>query len=195
LEASFGGVPAPAKPLHVVHVTKTLINEFWQDVAAGMQDEAAKYEGIIDDARTPGASTYRPDQVSIGAKAADFLAARFPEGGAVAQIEGAAGSPNACMRIQGFVAQLKTYPNLQLVAMQPGNWDRMTAMNATSTILRDNPSLVGVYTNNDGMALGVYGLVAYSCRSECSFRPPGVRRPRGFFLPMLNADGVGYRSR
>jgi hypothetical protein len=39
------------------------------------------------------------------------------------------------------------------------------------------------------------GLVAYSCRSKCSFRPPGVRRPRGFFLPMLNADGVGYRSR
>ena len=39
------------------------------------------------------------------------------------------------------------------------------------------------------------GLVAHSCRSKCSFRPPGVRRPRGFFLPMLNADGVGYRSR
>ena len=39
------------------------------------------------------------------------------------------------------------------------------------------------------------GLVAYLCRSKCSFRPPGVRRPRGFFLPMLNADGAGYRSR
>ena len=40
-----------------------------------------------------------------------------------------------------------------------------------------------------------YGLVAYSCRFKCSFRPPGVRRPRGLFLPMLNADGAGYRSR
>lgn len=39
------------------------------------------------------------------------------------------------------------------------------------------------------------GLVAVWSRSECSFRPPGVRRPRGFFLPMLNADDVGYRSR
>ena len=28
-----------------------------------------------------------------------------------------------------------------------------------------------------------HGLVAYSCRSNCSFRPPGVRRPRGFFPP------------
>jgi hypothetical protein len=41
----------------------------------------------------------------------------------------------------------------------------------------------------------VTGPVAYSCRSECSFRPPGVRRPRGFCLPMLSADGAGYRSR
>ena len=39
-----------------------------------------------------------------------------------------------------------------------------------------------------------HGLVAYSCRSKCSFRPPGVRRPRGFFLPKLNVDGAGYRS-
>jgi hypothetical protein len=42
--------------------------------------------------------------------------------------------------------------------------------------------------------LYLFGLVAYSCRSKCSFRPPGVRRPRGFFLPKLNVDGAGYRS-
>ncbi len=39
------------------------------------------------------------------------------------------------------------------------------------------------------------GLVAYLCRPQCSFRPLDVRRPRGFCLPMLNADGAGYRSR
>lgn len=39
------------------------------------------------------------------------------------------------------------------------------------------------------------GPVAYLCRPRCSFRPLGVRRPRGFFLPMLSADGAGYRSR
>ena len=47
----------------------------------------------------------------------------------------------------------------------------------------------------EAVAGGDDGPVAYSCRSKCSFRPLGVRRPRGFFLPMLNADGVGYRSR
>jgi hypothetical protein len=41
----------------------------------------------------------------------------------------------------------------------------------------------------------IIGLVAYSCRSRCSFRPLGVRMPRGSSLPMLNADGGGYGSR
>src|ERR1700722_11024730 len=43
LEKTFGAVPAPKKPLHFVYVTKTLINEFWQDVSAGIKSEAAKY--------------------------------------------------------------------------------------------------------------------------------------------------------
>jgi ribose transport system substrate-binding protein len=216
VEAKFGPVPAPAKDLHFAYVTKTLINEFWQGVAAGIQAEAAKHNikvdiqaakdeaslseqlnlaqtilskkpdalllspqsdsnlapvveaakaaniptVIIDDARTEGASTYvGTDQVAIGSKAADFLHKTYPNGGKVAQIEGQAGSPNARKRIQGFTTTLKTYPNLQLVASQPGDWDRLTAMNATSNILRENPDLIGVYANNDGMAFGVFEAV------------------------------------
>src|SRR5260370_23237720 len=48
LEKTFGAVPAPTKPLHFVYVTKTLINEFWQDVAAGIKSEAAKYNIRLD---------------------------------------------------------------------------------------------------------------------------------------------------
>jgi hypothetical protein len=39
------------------------------------------------------------------------------------------------------------------------------------------------------------GLVAYSCRSDFSFRLLGVRKPGGFCLLTLNACGAGYRSR
>ena len=216
LEKVFGATPKPGKKLRFVYVTKTLINEFWQDVAAGVKDEASKYDItvdvqaakdesslieqlnlaqtvlsqkpdalllspqsdsnllpvvdaaraqniptiIIDDAKTDGATTYiGTDQIAIGAKAADYLNSRFPNGGKVAQIEGAAGSPNARKRIQGFTEGLKKYPKLQLVSSQPGNWDRLVALNATSNILRQNPDLVGVYANNDGMALGVVEAV------------------------------------
>ena len=57
----------------------------------------------------------------FGAQAATFLHDTNPKGGKVAQIEGAAGSPNARARIKGFKEQLATYPELQLVASQPGN--------------------------------------------------------------------------
>lgn len=216
LDAKFGAIPAPQKELHFAYVTKTLINEFWQDVASGIKAEAAKYHirtdvqagkdesslieqlnlaqtmlsrkpdalllspqsdtnlapvieaakkqniptVIIDDARTEGASSYiGTDQVAIGSKAAEYLHQIYPSGGDVAQIEGQAGSPNARKRIQGFEDTLKTYPNLKLVASQPGNWDRLTAMNASTNILRQYPQLVGIYANNDGMALGVVEAV------------------------------------
>ncbi|GGE05234.1 LacI family transcriptional regulator [Aureimonas endophytica] len=216
VEKEFGAVPAPKKELRFAYVTKTLINEFWQDVAAGVKAEAAKHKIkvdvqaakdessmieqlnlaqtvlsqkpdalllspqsdsnlvpvvdaareaniptiIIDDARTEGASTYvGTDQVAIGGKAASFFHETYPNGGKVAQIEGAAGSPNARLRIKGFKEELAKYSNLQLVASQPGNWDRLTALNATANILRQMPDLVGVYANNDGMALGVVEAV------------------------------------
>lgn len=216
VEAKFGAVPAPKKEMRFAYVTKTLINEFWQHVASGIQAEAGKYNIkvdiqaakdesslvdqlnlaqtvlsskpdalllspqsdsnlapvieaakalniptiIIDDARTPGASTYvGTDQVAIGAKAADYLHAIYPNGGKVAQIEGQAGSPNARMRIQGFVETAKKHGNLELVASQPGEWDRLKAMDATTNILREHPDVIGIYANNDGMAFGVYEAV------------------------------------
>ena len=218
----FGAVPAPKAQLHFAYVTKTLINQFWQDVAAGVKDEAKKHSItvdvqaakdesslmeqlnmaqtvlsqkpdalllspesdsnlkpvveaakaaniptiVIDDARTDGASTYvGTDQIAIGARAADYLRKAYPKGGNVAQIEGAAGSPNARARIKGFTTELKKFPDLKLVASQPGNWDRLTALNATSNILRQYPDLVGIYANNDGMALGVYEAVKSAGRA------------------------------
>ncbi len=219
VEAKFGAVPAPKKELRFAYVTKTLINEFWQDVASGIKDETGKYKIkvdiqaakdesslveqlnlaqtvlsskpdalllspqsdsnlapvieaaqalniptiIIDDARTAGASTYvGTDQVAIGAKAAEYLAKLYPDGGKVAQIEGQAGSPNARMRIQGFTDTVKANAKFELVASQPGDWDRLKALNATSNILRQHDDLAGVYANNDGMALGVFEAVKAS---------------------------------
>jgi len=40
-----------------------------------------------------------------------------------------------------------------------------------------------------------YGPVAYLCRSECSFKPPSVRKRPDFSIPMLSADAGGYRTR
>ena len=217
LDARFGPLPKPSRELHFAYVTKTLINQFWQDAAAGAKSEASRYgialdvqavkdeqslveqlnlaqtvasqkpdalllspesdsnlepviqaakaanvpTIIIDDARTAGASSYiGTNQKEIGADAANYFHSVYPGGGSIAQVEGAAGSPNARLRIEGFRSGLAAYSNLHLVSSQPGNWDRLTAMNAAANIMQQHPDLAGIYANNDGMALGVYQAVA-----------------------------------
>jgi ribose transport system substrate-binding protein len=115
---------------------------------------------VIIDARTDGAGTYvGADQIDVGRQGAEYLHKIHPDGGEVAQIEGQAGSPNARRRIQGFKEGIAKYPNLKLVASQPGNWDRLTALDATTNILRAHPDLIGIYANNDTMALGAVEAV------------------------------------
>ena len=48
LASKLGAVPKPGKELRFAYVTKTLINEFWQDVAAGVKNEGAKYGIKVD---------------------------------------------------------------------------------------------------------------------------------------------------
>jgi ribose transport system substrate-binding protein len=134
------------------------------DSNLGPAIEQARAKGIpvidIDDARATGVSTYiGTDQVAIGTKAAKYIASRLPKGGEVAQIEGQAGSPNARARIKGFEQGVEQSGNLKLVASQPGNWDRLNALDAAATIIRAHPDVKAFYANNDTMALGVVEAV------------------------------------
>ncbi len=134
------------------------------DSNLGPAIEQAKAKGIpvidIDDAKTAGVSTFiGTDQVAIGMKAAQYIVGKLPQGGAVAQIEGQAGSPNARARIKGFKQGVEQSGKLKLVASQPGNWDRLTALDAAATIMRAHPDIKAFYANNDTMALGVVEAV------------------------------------
>ena len=40
-----------------------------------------------------------------------------------------------------------------------------------------------------------FGPVTLSCRSKCSFKPPFVRKRRGFSSPVLSGGDVDCRSR
>lgn len=114
----------------------------------------------IDDARATGVSTYiGTDQMQIGMKAAQYIRGRLPDGGEVAQIEGQAGSPNARARIKGFTTGIAADSKFKLVASQPGNWDRLTALDAAANIMRAHPNVKAFYANNDTMALGVVEAV------------------------------------
>lgn len=120
----------------------------------------------VDDARIAGTVYVGPDHALDGAQAADFIAEANPDGGPVAQIEGQAGSSAATLRIAGFTEGLEEYENLDLVASVPGNWSADDAFAAANQILQQHPDLVGIYANNDTMAIGVAQAVAEAGLSE-----------------------------
>lgn len=119
----------------------------------------------VDDARIPATVYVGPDHKLNGIQAADFIAEANPNGGQVAQIEGQAGSSAAILRIEGFNEGVASN-DLDLVASVPGNWSADEAFAATTQILQQYPDLVGIYANNDTMAIGVAQAVAQAGKTD-----------------------------
>ncbi|MED7950056.1 sugar ABC transporter substrate-binding protein [Streptomyces sp. BE303] len=78
----------------------------------------------------------------------------LPDGGDVAIIDGSPGVQASKIRHDGFVAELKANQGIKVVASQPGNFDRATALTAMENILQANPGLDLVYAPDDNMAVG-----------------------------------------
>jgi len=120
----------------------------------------------VDDARVAGTVYVGPDHTLDGSQAAEYIAQENPDGGPVAQIEGQAGSSAATLRIAGFNEGVEAHENLDLVASVPGNWSADDAFAATNQILQQHPDVVGIYANNDTMAIGVAQAVAEAGLSD-----------------------------
>ncbi len=107
----------------------------------------------VDDARITDVPTvfFGADHREMGVLAAKYMIERLPEGSEVALVEGQAGSNAAIMRKDGFESTIKE-SQLKLVASQPGDWDRVKALDAATNILQKNPNVKGIYAANDTMA-------------------------------------------
>jgi ABC-type sugar transport system substrate-binding protein len=114
----------------------------------------------VDDAKVDADVFVGGDHREMGVAAAEYIAAQLADGGQVAQIEGQAGSPAAQQRIDGYSTTVGEQAGLELVASQPGDWDRLKALDAAANIMRANPDVRAFYANNDTMALGVVEAVA-----------------------------------
>lgn len=113
----------------------------------------------VDDAKVESRVFVGSDHREMGVLAAQLISKMLPDGADVAQIEGAAGSPAAQQRIDGYKSELAKHPNLKLVASVPGDWDRQKSLDAATNLLRANPNVKAIYANNDTMALGVIEAV------------------------------------
>ena len=126
--------------------------------------ETAEAAGIpvlnVNDAVIPSAQNYVGNvQRDNGARVAQWFIDNRPDGGKVAVIEGQAGVFAAGQRTAGFTETIEAAGTFEVVASVPADWSRERAYEATSTILQQNPDLIGIYANNDGMALGAVEAV------------------------------------
>jgi ribose transport system substrate-binding protein len=94
------------------------------------------------------------DNVAGGKQAAIELAKAIGEKGDILVLQGQAGTSASRDRGAGFTAGMKAYPNIHVVGEQTANFDRATALDVTTNLMQAHSGIVGVFAENDEMALG-----------------------------------------
>lgn len=80
-------------------------------------------------------------------------------GGQIGIIEGAPGSDAQIYRTQTFVEQLTAYPQVEIVALGEGGWNRASAKLAAWDMLKRYPELEVIYCHDSNMAMGAISAV------------------------------------
>lgn len=140
----------------------------------------------------------RYDQYEAGGKVCDFVAEQFDGTAKVGIIEGLP-SDHTTERMGGFVDKAaEKYPNIEVVASQPGDWEREKGMNAATNMLQANPDITVFFGLSDEMALGAYQAVAQANATDkvavCGFdgNPNAVASVQaGELLSTLSIGGPG----
>ena len=94
------------------------------------------------------------DDVSLGMMAAGEMARILGNEGKIAIVEGIAGASSTLGRTQGIKAALASYPNIKVVATQPGDYQEAKAITATENIIQANPELDGIISHSGTMSRG-----------------------------------------
>jgi ribose transport system substrate-binding protein len=94
------------------------------------------------------------DDYSIGLATARALLKAMTGKGNVVILEGVKGSLTNTDRVRGFNDALKEYPAVKLLASQPGNYQRLQALQVMENLMQSFPTIDGVLAANDPMAVG-----------------------------------------
>ncbi len=96
-----------------------------------------------------------PDDVAAGAQEAQALMDAIHGKGGIVVLQGPLGQSGEIDRTKGIKNVLAKYPNVKLLAMQPGNWTRNQAYSIMQDWLsRYGNQIAGVIGENDDMAIG-----------------------------------------
>jgi ABC-type sugar transport system substrate-binding protein len=115
-------------------------------------------EDVAKEAGIEIASRIASNNYNAGVLAGKYMLDHLAAGAKVAVMEGMAGNVSGMSRRDGFLDTVRDTMNV--VAEQPGNWDRALANDITTNILQAHPDLAGLYCANDTMALGAAEAIA-----------------------------------
>lgn len=99
------------------------------------------------------------DDIQLGALAALETSRIIGHSGKVAIIEGFAGSPSALGRTKGSMDVIKLYPDIEVVASLPGDYQEAKARSVMEDILMTNPDLDAVIAQGGTMARGALSAI------------------------------------
>jgi ribose transport system substrate-binding protein len=94
------------------------------------------------------------DDYKVGRATAEALMKALGGKGNVVIIEGVKGSLSNQDRTRGLTEVTKSYPNVKLLAMQAGNFQRLNALQVMENLMQSFPQIDGVMAANDAMAIG-----------------------------------------
>jgi len=96
-----------------------------------------------------GASDYK-----LGLETGNTLVRALNGKGNLVIIEGVKGTLTNSDRVRGFNDAIKQAPGIKILASQPGNYQRLQALQVKENLLQSHPQLDGVLAANDAMASG-----------------------------------------
>lgn len=153
-----------AAPLSASNLVEGVIKACEAGIPVVNVDEAIDAEAVQEGGGNM-VGIYTTDNIIVGQKGAEFICEQIGEG-QVAIIEGTAGNVTSNNRTQGATEYFESQDGIEVVASQPGDWDRLTSIDVATNIMQSNPDLKAFYCCNDTMALGVYEAVVNAGKQD-----------------------------
>jgi ABC-type sugar transport system substrate-binding protein len=122
--------------------------------------------GVPDDPEIPYVSYVATDEVTMGKKAAEYIAKLMGEEGNLVILDGVTESTNSILRSEGFMPEIEKHSNIKVVAQQSGEWLRLPSMEVMTNILQANDKIDVVFAQNDEMAFGAIEAIKKAGRSD-----------------------------
>lgn len=155
------------KPETQIRIMQDLINQDYDAIMLQAGDAAALSSSVQEaeaagipvvcinlDVSVPHAGLVQMSTYEAGVLAAEGMAAQLGGKGKVVIIQGVIGASTQVLRESGFRDTMEKYPDIEILAAQPADWDKEKAITVMNSFLQSYPQIDGVFGINDSMAEG-----------------------------------------